>query len=135
MTHPDTNTPASHPVSPAMLILYVDNPAASAGFYSGLLEREPLESSPTFAMFALDGGLQLGLWSRHTVQPAAQATGSGTEIAMVVANDQALLAWHEEWVRRGLAILQPPTRMGFGHTFMALDPDGHRLRVFVPGAG
>ena len=24
--------------------------------------------------------------------------------------------------------------MDFGHTFVAADPDGHRLRVFVPGA-
>jgi hypothetical protein len=24
--------------------------------------------------------------------------------------------------------------MDFGFTFVALDPDGHRLRVFAPGA-
>ena len=27
-----------------------------------------------------------------------------------------------------------PTAMDFGFTFVALDPDGHRLRVFAPGA-
>ncbi|WP_374468302.1 hypothetical protein [Ferrovibrio sp.] len=31
------------------------------------------------------------------------------------------------------AILQPPTAMDFGYTFLAADPDGHRLRVFAPG--
>jgi len=25
--------------------------------------------------------------------------------------------------------------MDFGHTFVALDPDGHRLRVMVPADG
>jgi len=25
--------------------------------------------------------------------------------------------------------------MDFGHTFVALDPDGHRLRVMVPAEG
>jgi hypothetical protein len=27
-----------------------------------------------------------------------------------------------------------PTKMDFGTTFVALDPDGHRLRVFAPAA-
>ncbi len=31
-----------------------------------------------------------------------------------------------------LPIAQPPTAMDFGLTFVALDPDGHRLRVFAP---
>ena len=33
-----------------------------------------------------------------------------------------------------LAIAQAPATLDFGHTFVALDPDGHRLRVFAPGA-
>ena len=33
---------------------------------------------------------------------------------------------------RGLTIAQPPTDMEFGRTFTALDPDGHRLRVYWP---
>jgi hypothetical protein len=28
--------------------------------------------------------------------------------------------------------VQPPTDMDFGRTFVALDPDGDRLRVFAP---
>jgi predicted enzyme related to lactoylglutathione lyase len=31
-----------------------------------------------------------------------------------------------------MKIVQPPTRMEFGYTCTALDPDGHRLRVFAP---
>ena len=61
----------------SFVILYVDNPARSAAFYRDLLSREPLESSPTFAMFALREGMMLGLWSRHTVEPAA-ACADGT---------------------------------------------------------
>jgi hypothetical protein len=29
-------------------------------------------------------------------------------------------------------VIQPPTQMDFGLTMTAADPDGHRLRVFVP---
>ena len=39
---------------------------------------------------------------------------------------------HEAWVSRGVTIAQAPTDLDFGRTFVALDPDGHRLRVFRP---
>lgn len=39
-----------------------------------------------------------------------------------------------DWTGRGLKIAQPITCMSFGTTFVALDPDGHRLRVFAPRA-
>jgi predicted enzyme related to lactoylglutathione lyase len=82
-------------------------------------------------MFALDSGVVLGLWSRQGVAPAAGAPG-GSEIAFAAPDAQAVDARHGEWKRRGLAIAQEPTDMDFGRTFVALDPDGHRLRVFAP---
>lgn len=120
--------------APSMIILYVDSPPASATFYATLLGRPPVESSPTFAMFALESGVMLGLWSRHTVQPAAAVSGGGGELAFTVADAQAVQTRHAEWSARGLPIAQAPTDMDFGHTFVALDPDGHRLRVFAPAA-
>ena len=119
---------------PDFLILYVNSPAQSARFYSELLAKAPVESSPTFAMFALDSGVMLGLWSRHTVEPAAQAAAGGGELAFTVAEDGQVDALYADWCRRSLAIAQSPTRMDFGYTFVALDPDGHRLRVFAPSA-
>jgi len=115
---------------PSFPILYVDNPPASAGFYARLLGRAPVESSPTFAMFANATGPVLALWSRHTVEPAATPAG-GNELAFQVADVDAV---HEDWRSLGLSILQAPTDMDFGRTFVALDPDGHRLRVFAPAA-
>ena len=117
------------------ILLYVDSPAASARFYADLIGSAPLEESPTFAMFALPSGIMLGLWSRHTVEPAATAAAGGAEIAMTVADAAAVDALHVDWQARGLAILQAPTDLDFGRTFVALDPDGHRLRVFAPGQG
>jgi catechol 2,3-dioxygenase-like lactoylglutathione lyase family enzyme len=117
------------------ILLYVDSPAASARFYADLIGSAPLEESPTFAMFALPSGIMLGLWSRHTVEPAATASAGGAEIAMTVADAAAVDALHLDWQARGLAILQAPTELDFGRTFVALDSDGHRLRVFAPGQG
>ena len=115
------------------VLLYVDNPSASAGFYGDLLALAPVEASPTFVLFALDSGLMLGLWSRHTVEPAATGSGGGAEIAFTVDNGAAVDTTYADWSARGLTILQQPSDMDFGRTFVAADLDGHRLRVFSPG--
>lgn len=118
---------------PNFFILYVDQPLASAAFYARLLGREAVEASPTFALFALESGVMLGLWSRHTVEPAATAGAGGSEVAFAVDSDATVDATHASWTAQGLPVLQAPARMDFGYTFVAQDPDGHRLRVFAPG--
>ena len=121
-------------LEPNMVILYVDDPTTSASFYRDLLGQPAVEASPTFAMFALRSGFMLGLWSRHTVEPALTAPGELGEIAFPVTDANAVHAIHADWRARGLPVIQRPTDMDFGHTFVALDPDGHRLRVFASGA-
>ncbi|TGQ33973.1 VOC family protein [Mesorhizobium sp. M00.F.Ca.ET.216.01.1.1] len=115
---------------PNFIILYVDKPEHSGAFYSALLGREPVETSPTFVLFVLDNGFKLGLWSRHTVEPAAAAAGGGAEIVFALGTPKAVDVTHADWTGRGLEILQKPTDMDFGRTFVALDPDNHRLRVY-----
>ncbi|MDH0736444.1 VOC family protein [Achromobacter spanius] len=122
----------TNPADTNLVIFYVEKPQTSAAFYSALLQRPPVESTPTFALFVLDSGLKLGLWSRYTVEPAAAGRGGASELAFCVADADALNQRHLDWSLRGLPILQAPTNMDFGRTFVALDPDGHRLRVFAP---
>ncbi len=112
-----------------LVIRYVESVEASVAFYAALLRGAPAERSPNFAMFALGEGIGLGLWSRRMVQPAAQGAGEGGEVVFVAADVDAV---HADWAARGLPIAQAPTDMDFGRTFVALDPDGHRLRVFAP---
>jgi len=40
------------------------------------------------------------------------------------------MATYQSWGDKGLRVMQAPVQMDFGFTFVALDPDGHRLRVF-----
>ncbi|HEU4846328.1 MAG TPA: VOC family protein [Burkholderiaceae bacterium] len=117
---------------PNYILLYVDNPATSAAFYTDLLGVAPVESSPTFALFVLKSGLKLGLWARHTVQPVAMAAGGGAELAFGQADRSAVNDIYADWVERGVTIAQRPVQLDFGYTFVALDRDGHRLRVFAP---
>lgn len=117
---------------PNFILLYVADARKSAAFYEDLLGKPPAEASPSFAMFPLESGVMLGLWGAEGVAPAATAPG-GSELAFAVENDETVTRRHADWTARGLSILQKPTRMDFGLTFTAADPDGHRLRVFAPG--
>lgn len=117
---------------PNFILLYVDHPEASADFYAKLFDVTPIERSATFALFALSSGLLLGLWSRHSVEPKADNAPGSSEIALSLESPAAVQALCTQWQANGLRIAQAPTQMDFGFTFVALDPDGHRLRVFAP---
>lgn len=115
------------------VLAYVADVPKSAALYGKILGLQPVESSANFAMFVLPNGLQLGLWASHDVQPAANRPG-GIELAFTVPDEAGVNAAVKDWRGLGLTVLQPPTFMDFGFTATLADPDGHRLRVFAPGA-
>jgi catechol 2,3-dioxygenase-like lactoylglutathione lyase family enzyme len=118
-------------LTPNYTILYVADPQASARLYARLLDAQHVESAPTFVLFPLENGRMLGLWAKSDAVPAADFHGSGSELALRVADDAEVDALHDKWRAAGARILQVPTRVDFGYTFTAADPDGHRLRVLA----
>ena len=118
-------------MTPDFMLLYVNDPATSARFYGDLLDRQPIDARAGFVMFVLDNGMRLGLWGKDTVAPAPNQPG-GFEIGWPVESDADVDRLADDWADRGIAILQQPEDMSFGRTFTALDPDGHRLRVYRP---
>ena len=74
----------------------------------------------------------LGLWMREAVEPETNEKPGANEIAFAVSDPATVEDMHADWSERGVTITQEPTVMRFGTTFLALDPDGHRLRVFAP---
>ena len=113
-----------------MTILYVADPLASADYYANILGHQPVEKSPGFAMFVLPNGARLGLWKGADVKPEAP-NGKGGEICFTLDSPDAVRAMHADWSKR-MEIAQTPVELDFGHTFVALDPDGYRLRMFSP---
>ncbi len=66
------------------------------------------------------------------MDPAVIVSGGGTELCFDAESTEMLYSMHDDWSAKGLIVLQPPTMMDFGLTFLAIDLDGHRLRVYVP---
>ncbi|WP_404337383.1 VOC family protein [Sphingomonas sp. MMS12-HWE2-04] len=116
------------------LLFHVRDHVASAALYRDLLGIPIVAQKTDIAILPLRDGVMLGLWSRETVEPESSGQPGASEIAFAVADAAAVEAMHVDWRGRGLAILQAPTQMSFGITFVACDPDGHRLRVFAPPA-
>lgn len=117
------------------VLLYVSDVATSAAFWGELLGGAPVELSPGFAMFVLPNGLKLGLWLAPHVLPASTTTGGGAEVCLTLGSAADVDAAHARYSERGWPILQAPVQLDFGYTFTSSDPDGHRVRVFVPGPG
>jgi catechol 2,3-dioxygenase-like lactoylglutathione lyase family enzyme len=115
----------------ALTILLVRDPVRSVEFYRDILGADPAEQSPTFAMFALPSGVAIGLWSSQTVEPAIAGSAGASELCFMEDDVDGV---HAAWVERGIPMAQEPTNLDFGRTFVALDPDGHRVRVFRPAA-
>jgi predicted enzyme related to lactoylglutathione lyase len=118
-----------------ILLLYVTDVASSARFYSDLLGQDPAEISPTFALFILPSGLALGLWTKTGVEPAPAAVAGCCDLGFKVESPAMVDARHETWAKQGATILLPPTDLDFGRSFVAADPDGHRLRVYALANG
>lgn len=114
------------------VLLHVADHAASAAFYNKLLGIPITEQKQDFSALPLREGVLLGLWARDTVEPESTHQSGASEIAFAVADAAAVETMHAEWKAGGVTILQAPTRMSFGPTFLAVDPDGHRVRVFAP---
>ena len=112
------------------VLLYVADPRRSAEFYARIFNRKPVELSAGYAMFVLPSGLKIGLWKREEVQPPPENTSSSAEIVVAEESDAQVDERFAQWTGDGVVIAQQPTRMEFGYTFVALDPDGHRVRVY-----
>src|SRR5947207_2395788 len=112
------------------LLLPVRNPKESEQLYTQLLGCKPVENSEAFVLYVLPNGIKVGLWLASDIEPKPAAPG-GIEIAFTEPDRNAVLETYRAWKDLGLKVLQEPTDMPFGFTFVVEDPDGHRLRPFV----
>ena len=112
------------------LLLAVKEPQRSAKLYDQLFGIAPVENSPTFVLYVLPNGLKVGFWSASDVKPTPRPAG-GVELSFSLPDEASVRQTFAAWTALGLKVLQEPTRMDFGFTFVVADPDGHRLRPFV----
>jgi predicted enzyme related to lactoylglutathione lyase len=119
-------------LTPNLILLYVEDPTSSAAFYERLFGTTPTATFPTYASFEFENGLSVGLWSTSAANFVSAGSGHRFELAFMVPDDEAVKALHREWQEAGVSIEQPLQEAVFGLTFVATDPDGHRIRICTP---
>lgn len=115
--------------APTSVILYVTDVEASTTFYRQALNKEPIETFDDFAVFALTEDVTIGLQTRDQIDPAATGTPGSVELSMSYATHDDVDQLYQDWTTLDFPIALEPTTLEFGYTFVATDPDGHRLRV------
>jgi len=118
-------------LAPNLFILYVSDPIESAKFYEMLIGKPPV-GFPTYQAFEFDKGLILGLWSTSAENFVSGGNGHRSELAFQVENAEIVQDLYRRWQEARVEIEQELKEAVFGLTFVALDPDGHRIRVNLP---
>ncbi|WP_237360449.1 VOC family protein [Vibrio marisflavi] len=119
-------------LTPNLLTLYVENIEVSTIFYQKLLDKPPVATFPNYVSFEFENGLYLSLWSRNAKDFVSDGTGHRFELSFMVEDSKSVISIYERWREDSVHIEQHPKEAIFGMTFVATDPDGHRIRVCIP---
>lgn len=119
-------------LNPNLTVFYVKDTAKSAVFYEKLFGLKPSGDSPTFVPFVFPNGWTFALWSTSSKDFVSEGKGHRSELAFTVSTEEEIRRMREDWKNLGIAIEQDLFEAKFGLTFVALDPDGHRIRVCLP---
>ena len=126
----------------AHFILFVKDQAASARFYTHVLQRKPSLEVPGMTEFILPGGAVLGLMPEAGIKrllgetlpdPATASESPRSELYLVVKDPAS---YHERAVDAGASELSALAPRDWGYeAAYSLDPDGHVLAFAAESDG
>lgn len=117
---------------PNLLLFYVEDPLVSAAFYEKIFEINPVASYPNYVAFSFENGFTFSVWSKQAENFVSGGEGHRSELAFMVQNEEEVRKLRKTWGKLGVEIEQELHEATFGLTFVALDPDNHRIRVCIP---
>ncbi|MCP4745551.1 MAG: phenazine biosynthesis protein [Desulfobacteraceae bacterium] len=113
------------------IILYCDDVGLSTKFYEKIIGSKPVQKFDGFSLFQLKDSFMLGLQCKHHIDPKPQQSFGGFELCL--GNEdmkkKEVDSIYKEWKKMNILIALEPAWLDFGYTFVALDPDGHRIRI------
>ena len=119
-------------LEPNLLLFYVQDTQKSAAFYEKLFNMKPVASFATYVAFSFSNGFTFSLWSMQASDFISGGQGHRSELVFMVSDEDHVRALRHSWGNIHVKIEQDLHEAVFGLTFVALDPDGHRIRVCMP---
>lgn len=117
--------------TPNQFIFYVEKPLESALFYEKIFLKKPDLITPNYVSFSFENGIYFSLWGTQAKNFVSGGTGHRSELAYLVNDKTSVCKLRDQWKTLGITIEQDLFEAVFGLTFVALDPDGHRIRVSI----
>ncbi|MUI54381.1 VOC family protein [Aliivibrio fischeri] len=111
-------------------VLYVENINRSMDFYAKAFDCEPKLLSPTFAALGFATNVTVTLKQTSDLTPKSNIKGGGTELSIPVSDKTTFDNLYNDWKEKGIHFEQEPESSVFGFNLVAIDPDGHRIRIF-----
>ncbi|WP_341661806.1 glyoxalase [Vibrio sp.] len=113
-------------------VLYVENIQISQGFYTKVLGCESRSLSPTCMEIKFANNMSVLLKQNSNLVPTSRITGGGAELSILVEDQTKLESLYHSWKKQSVDFAQDPKELSYGVSFVALDPDEHRIRVTIP---
>ncbi len=112
-------------------VLYVTDVKKSMGFYSKAFDCEAELLSPTFATLEFADNVKITLKQTTDLTPMSEIKGGGTELSIALSDKATFEQLFDAWKNNGIEFAQEIEASVFGFNFVAVDPDGHRIRIFT----
>ncbi len=115
-------------IRPNLQLIYVSDILRSTAFYSKIFNSQPIFSSPRYVAFSAGENLLFSLWSGGN-SPDVDAPRF-SEIGIMLPSNEHVDKLYEQWCQGSdIKIFKVLYTDVFGSTFLAVDPDGHIIRV------
>ncbi|GLT19098.1 glyoxalase [Vibrio zhanjiangensis] len=111
------------------VVLYVQDVQVSQDFYTQILGCDSKALSATCVEIIFANDTRVLLKQSKSVVPESQVTGGGSELSILVADQITFQALYQSWKTQSVEFAQQPAELPFGMSFVAQDPDEHRIRV------
>ncbi|SMX95578.1 MULTISPECIES: VOC family protein [Brevibacterium] len=115
--------------TPNLFLIYVTDVERATKFYSDLFEMEPDMLTPRYVPFTVAPGVLFALWSGGAQSLAHNPPRTSEVGLMIPGTASAVDSLFEEWMGKGVTVIDEPYDEVFGRTFVIADPDSNLVRV------
>ncbi|MFL0516683.1 VOC family protein, partial [Brevibacterium luteolum] len=115
--------------APNLFLTYVTDAQRSTAFYSNLFDIEPTFTSPRYVAFEVAPGVLFAIWTGHNEHATLETTRTSELGLMLPGGGDAIDEVYQQWVAKGIRVVEEPHDDVFGRTFVIAAPDGNLIRV------